>query len=974
MRKQPVLAPPRPAKIAIARARLADLLAEAPDLAKLPQWPEIEPLALGLADQSPFLWGLIRRDPPRFKRILQKSPETALSEALAPLAACGGAECSEAQAMSLLRKAKQECALLIALADLSGRCDGVGTTRALSRAADVFVGAALRTALRLAGDRLSWPQAAPREKERGEPREQGCGLAVLALGKHGGLELNYSSDVDLVVFYDAQAPALQAGPGAKANAVRLTQHIVKLLHERTGDGYVLRVDLRLRPDPGSTAVAVSLDAARSYYETLGQNWERAAFIKARAVAGDIALGENFIGELAPFIWRKYFDYAAIADIHAMKRQIHAVKGHAEIAVAGHDVKLGRGGIREIEFFVQTQQLIFGGRRKQLRGARTLDMLRQLQSDKWITPLAAGELTLAYSYLRGVEHRLQMLADQQTQRLPADPAALRAFALFCGYGGVSGFAAALTGQLRVVEKHYARLFEHEPGLDSRAGSLVFTGAADDPDTLETLREMGFRDPARAAETVRGWHFGRRPAVRGPRAREVLTELVPALLEAFSRSGDADSAIAAFDEVMAKMPAAVELFSLLKSHEPMRQLFADILGGAPRLAEVVAQSPHVLDAAIDQGLTAASMDEDDDLRRLEGFHESDPSLEGFLDIARAFATEEKFLVGLRLFAGLIEPEAAGRCYSDLATALIKACLARVQAIFVAEHGRPPGGRCAVLGFGKLGSREMTATSDLDLVLVYDFDPESPESDGAKPLHAALYYARLTQRLIAALSARTRRGKLFEVDMRLRPSGNQGPVAARFSTFRAYYGQEAEIWEFLALTRARPVAGDASLCAEARQVMDAALYRKRDFAPLATAARDMRALIAKEKGHRGPWDLKLAPGGLLDIEFIAQTLALAHGWKFRTLRARGTAEILGNASGKVLPADLAERLQDSLALFAKVTQWLRLSLGEGADPAEAAEGVKRRLAVAAGVPDFARLERELGERRKEVRKIFGEVLGAG
>ena len=956
------LALPRPARAALARARIDDLLARAPDLAELPQWRAFQPLALGLADQSPFLWGLIQRDPQRLKRVLTQAPDAALDAALARLAECESGP--ESRAMTLLRKAKQESALIIALADLGGAFDGVATTRALSRAADALVGAALRTALRLAGDRLNWARA--------EPDARRCGLTVLALGKHGAMELNYSSDVDLVVFFDGQSAVLDAGPGAKANAVRLTQHIVKLLHERTADGYVLRVDLRLRPDPGSTAVAVSIDAARHYYETLGQNWERAAFIKARPIAGDIALGTSFLAELAPFIWRKYFDYAAIADVHAMKRQIHAVKGHAEIAVAGHDVKLGRGGIREIEFFVQTQQLIFGGRRKQLRGSRTLDMLRQLEADRWITAGAAAELTEAYTFLRGVEHRLQMLNDQQTQRLPADEGALKAFARFCGFGGVAGFSAALTKRLRAVEKHYARLFENAPGLDSRAGSLVFTGSGDDPETLETLRDMGFRDPARAAETVRGWHFGRRPAVRSPRAREVLTELIPALLCAFSKSGDADSAIAAFDEAMAKMPAAVELFSLLKSHEAMRRLFADILGGAPRLAEVVARTPNTLDAAIDQGLSAIVGDEADYLRRLAVFHVSDPTLEGFLDIARVFATEEKFLIGLRLFAELIEPEQAARSYSALASALIRACLARVETIFVEEHGRPAGGRFCVVGFGKLGSREMTATSDLDLVAVYDFDPDSPESDGAKPLHASVYYGRLTQRLIAALSAPTRRGKLFEVDLRLRPSGNQGPVAARLSTFKTYQAEQAEIWEHMALTRARPVAGDASLCMEVRAVIDATLYVKRDFAGLAQAAREMRALIAKEKGFAGAWDLKLAPGGLLDIEFIAQTLALGHGFKKRSLRAQGTAEILAAASGRVLDADVGARLSEALALFSKVTQWLRLSLGEGADPALAAEGVKRRLAVAAGLPDFSRLERELGERRKEVRGIFEKVMG--
>ncbi|WP_374545493.1 bifunctional [glutamine synthetase] adenylyltransferase/[glutamine synthetase]-adenylyl-L-tyrosine phosphorylase [Rhodoblastus sp.] len=969
MKTTNALSCPRPVKLAAARARVADFLAAAGAetagaLRALPDWAKLEEVLVGIADQSTFLWGLTRRDPARLLRIRQQSPEAALDEALRRLSACHAPDCTEARAMSLLRKAKQETALIVALADLAGECDVVAATAALSRAADRFVATALRVALRLSGDKLALTS-------QDEP-EQNCGLVVLALGKHGAKELNYSSDVDLVVFYDLRSPVLGAGPGARANSLRLTQHIVKLLQERTGDGYVLRVDLRLRPDPGSTAPAVSLDAARHYYETLGQNWERAAMIKARPVAGDLALGFDFLDEMAAFIWRKYFDYAAIADIHAMKRQIHAAKGHAEIAVAGHDVKLGRGGIREIEFFVQTQQLVFGGRRKPLRGPRTLDMLRQLCADDWITPQASEDLANAYRFLRAVEHRLQMREDHQTQRLPEDEAALKAFARFCGYAGTAGFSRDLLRHFHAVEKHYARLFEHAPGLDTRAGNLVFTGSTDDPETLETLRDMGFRDPARAAETVRGWHFGRRPAVRSARAREVLTELAPGLLEAFSKSGDADSGLAAFDAALARMPAAAELFTLLKSHEPMLQLFADMLGGAPRLAQVIAQSPHVLDVAIDRGVAAAPMDVADFSSRLALFHEGDQGLEAFLDAARIFAGEENFMIGLRLFAGLIEPDQAGRAYSALAEALVCACLTRVEKDFAVEHGRVPGGRCVVLGFGKLGSRELTATSDLDLVLLYDFDAERPDSDGARPLHATVYYIRLTQRLIAALSAPTRRGKLFEVDMRLRPSGKQGPLATRIASFRAYQAEEAEIWEHMALTRARAIAGDDSLGAEVEAVIDETLRRTRDGGDVAKAVREMRALIAREKGEDDPWNLKLASGGLLDVEFIAQFLVLAHGADAPGLRRTATAEILmAAAKAGFLDTETAETLLRAHGLYGNVAQWLRLALGEDADPRKAADGVKRRIAAATGLPDFAFLERDLTATRKEVRKLFGQVL---
>ena len=467
--------------------------------------------------------------------------------------------------MPALRRAKREAALLIALADIGGVWDVVAATEALTRFADAAVRAALAFLLRkhARAGLLALDADAP------DP-ENGCGLVVLALGKHGARELNYSSDIDLIVLYDPAAASIPPGTEPGPLFARLTRALARLMQERTSEGYVLRVDLRLRPDPASTPVALSTVSAYQYYETVGQNWERAALIKARPAAGDLKLGERFLADLAPFIWRKYFDYAAIADIHAMKRQIHAVRGHEQVVVPGHDVKLGRGGIREIEFFVQTQQLIFGGRRPQMRGSRTLDMLQQLCADKWISAEAVDDLTQAYAFLRRVEHRLQMVADEQTQRLPFERAALTRFAKFCGYARLDAFAADLTHHLTRVERHYARLFEDAPELSVASGDLVFTGVADDPATLATLRALGFQRPEVAAETVRGWHFGRRAAVRSARAREVLTELTPALLEAFAGSGDADAALSAFDEALARMPASVELLSILRSNSLLARI--------------------------------------------------------------------------------------------------------------------------------------------------------------------------------------------------------------------------------------------------------------------------------------------------------------------------------------------------------------------------------------------------------------------
>ncbi|HEY1865129.1 MAG TPA: bifunctional [glutamine synthetase] adenylyltransferase/[glutamine synthetase]-adenylyl-L-tyrosine phosphorylase [Roseiarcus sp.] len=961
---------PRLSAPAEARRRLTGLLhaSSARGLKRELERGRTRDVLLGLADHSPYLWALIQEDPARLVRLLRRPPSESLDALVQALALRRDEH--EADLMSALRRAKRESALLIALADIGGVWDVVAATETLTRFADAAVGAAVNFLMRkhARAGLLALDPDAP-------DLENGSGLVVLALGKHGARELNYSSDVDLIVLYDPAARSIPNGTEPGPMFARLTRALARLLQERTSDGYVLRVDLRLRPDPASTPVALSTVSAYQYYETVGQNWERAALIKARPAAGDLKLGERFLADLAPFIWRKYFDYAAIADIHAMKRQIHAVRGHEQVVVPGHDVKLGRGGIREIEFFVQTQQLIFGGRRPQMRGARTLDMLKLLCADKWISAEAVDDLTRAYAYLRRVEHRLQMIADEQTQRLPFEREALTRFAEFCGYAELEGFVADLTHHLTQVERHYAQLFEDAPALSLASGNLVFTGVADDPATLATLSALGFQRPEAATEIVRGWHFGRRAAVRSARAREVLTELTPALLEAFAGSGDADAALSAFDEALAHMPASVELLSILRSNASLRELFGDVLGSAPRLAQVIATRPHVLDAAIDpaRGLDFdLSFGDEAMSARVETFVSQGQSIEDALNRARDFAAEEMFHIGLNLLSGRLDPDRAGRAYSALAQGLIEALLKRVIEAFQAEHGRVRGGRVAIVALGKLGSREMTAASDLDLMLIYDFPADASESGGRKRLGPSLYYARLTQRLISALTAPTKAGRLYEVDMRLRPSGRQGPLATQFESFKLYQQDEAETWEHMALTRARFVAGDASLGAAVASTVRQTLIDERDAAAIARETRTMRALIAKEKGDSDIWDLKLVAGGLIDIEFIAQYLQLAFARQHPAILDISTRKVVEEAgrAGLITP-EQAEVLIDAHRLYTDATQFMRLSTSGPFDPAKAGAGVKRRIAAAVGFPDFEAFAAALGEARKRVRAALDAIL---
>ncbi len=957
---------PRLASPSAARRKLDAWLAEprAAEFRAAFDQPAVRALLLGIADHSPYLWGLIEKNPARLARLLAEAPEAAVEANCAALAAPSVVD--DAAIMRDLRIAKENSALLVALADLGGLWEHEAVAAALTRFADAAVGAALRYVLAHRA-----PASGLAIRAGGETIEAASGMVVLAMGKQGAQELNYSSDVDLIVLFDGASLAIPIETDPGPIYVKIAQALTRLLHERTPDGYVLRVDLRLRPDPGSTPIALSLESAYAYYESVGQNWERAAMIKARPVAGDLALGAIFLDALTPFIWRKYFDYAAIADVHAMKRQIHAVKGHEKIAVAGHDIKLGRGGIREIEFFVQTQQLIFGGRRAQLRGSRTLEMLAQLHADNWVGAEAVADLGAAYLFLRRIENRLQMIDDQQTQRLPLDGAALGRFAKFCGYVNAASFSAAMTHHLRRVEMHYARLFETAPALHSGAGNLVFTGTADDPETLATLRQLGFRDPAGAAETIRGWHFGRRPAIQSARAREALTELTPALLEAFSGSGDPDAALNALDAAFQRMGAAVELFSILRSNEHLRQLFGDILGSAPRLANAVAMRPHLLDAAIDpararpSGDTALSGE-------LAAYLAQGRSFEDALDKARDFAAEEMFRIGVGLLSGILDAGQAGAAYSALAQAEVGAMLDRAQAEIRAEHGSVPGGRVAILALGKLGSREMTAVSDLDLILIYDFDAAGGETDGRRPIEPGHFYARLTQRFLAALSAPSKAGRLYEVDMRLRPSGRKGPLATHLQAFAQYQREEAETWEHMALCRARVVAGEPSLSAEIAQGIAAILSAPRPAPALAADVRSMRAMIAQEKASDDPWDLKILPGGLIDIEFAAQYLTLAHSSRYPRLLDVSTRAVIASAgeAGLLSVAD-ADALCDAHRLFGAVTQIIRLAVEGRFDPQSTASGVKRRIAAAAGLPDFAALEGAVVGAREAVSKAFGEIV---
>jgi len=929
--------------------------------------PAFSRLLDGIAVAAPYLWDLIRADAARFLRLLTCQPERELAAVLATARRNSGAARTPETVMRDLRRMKADAALLIALADIGGVWPVPRVTRALTDVAGTALHAAVHYLLR---DSIRRRQLKPDDKSK---PEQSSGYIVLAMGKMGGGELNYSSDIDLMVFFDPAAAKLAEGIEPQEFYVRLTRDLVKLLQKRTPDGYVFRVDLRLRPDPSSTQVAVSTGAALDYYEGRGQSWERAALIKARPCAGDLAAGEKLLRDLSPFVWRKYLDYSTVADVHAMKQQIHAYRGHGEVAVEGHNIKLGRGGIREIEFFAQTQQLIAGGRHPELRGRETVETLTALAAGGWIDPDARDALTAAYYFLRRVEHRLQMIADEQIHTLPADPHALDRFAKFLGCKDRDDFARQLLAHLHKVEQHYVKLFESAPALLAQQQHLSFGLPEKEHETLDRLALMGFGQPQGVVAAVRRWRAGQYRALRGEQAREFLLELIPLIIEQFSRAEHPDAAFAAFDKFLAGLRAGGRFLSLLRQNPELIRFVALILGVAPRLADILAQNPHLADPLIDPTFFGSLPDEaklEVELARTLG---ETHGYEDVLDAIRLFGQEHMFLIGARILSGSVSAEAAGEVFARLADVLIRAVHRKVEEDFARKHGRLRGQETAILALGRLGAREMTANSDLDLIVIYDFDAKHPNSDGKQPLYGAQYFARLTQRLIGALTVQTNYGVLYQVDMRLRPSGRSGPLATQIGGFENYQEREAWTWEHMALTRARVVSGSAGFSARIEAIIRAVLCRKRDIRAIAADVVEMRRAIAKEKGDANPWDLKYADGGLVDIEFIAQYLQLVHAATAPEILDTTTARTLEKATRfSLLAREDAEVLRPAVRLFHDLTQVLRLCLPGAFDPKTASAGVLVLLARAADLPDFPALQAHVGETQRQVRTCFVRILG--
>ncbi len=903
--------------------------------------------------------------PRYFGEIVAEGPDSVRDRLFAACESQWPAIASEGELMRALREAKAKVALLTAAADIGGAWELEAVTRCLTHFADLSVRHALDFLLRRAAERgeLDLPEAAE------EPSRQ-AGIFVLGLGKLGGGELNYSSDIDIVVLYDEERIAYRGPHSPQEWAVATTRRLVRILEHHTADGYVWRVDLRLRPDPGATPVALSVGAAETYYQSLALNWERAAMIKARPIAGDRAAAEAYLALLRPFVWRRSLDFAAIEDIHAIRDQIVRHYDQQGRRLAGYDVKLGEGGIREIEFFVQIQQLIHGGRDPRLRERGTLAALRRLVETGRTEADVASEMEAAYRFLRMLEHRLQMIADHQTHRLPETAEGLRHVAFFAGFGDRSDPVAALAATL---DHHTNRVRDH---YDHFLPPLDQPGQLDDGELLALFRALGGVEADSFRQILENWRRGRYRALRSDRARRILARLLPELMRAFAGFGDIMHALARFDAFLKALPAGVTFLSLLESNRRFLGLIARILTVSPLLADLLARHPSRIDALLDPDFFRPVCAQEDWPSQIRNRLAESRSYEEILDLARILAAEMRFRIGVQLLEGLMTPAQAAGALTRLADTMITSLFPAVEREYARRYGHFPQGAFIVLAMGKYGGEELGFGSDLDIVLLYRCTDPAAESTGPRRVGASRYFSGLGQSLVTALSVPTAEGPLFDVDTRLRPSGRAGPLVVSLATFRDYHERAAWTFEHMALTRARVVVGSPESRRAVEDVVSAILAHPRPAEAVLKAVADMRERIRAEYPGQGMLDVKYARGGIVDVEFIVQYLLLkeipVHG---RAAFGHRLADaITGLARIGSLTQQEAALLAEAHRFFLAIQMWLRLTAGDDIpEPETLASETASWIARQLDLPDFAAVTATLERQYAAVGELYTRIIAA-
>jgi glutamate-ammonia-ligase adenylyltransferase len=851
----------------------------------------LKALVVGTAGSSPYLAGLLASEASWVVPAMD-DPEAAVAGVLRDVRAMAVADLADG-----LRQAKRRIALITALADLSGTWPLETVTGTIT---DFSYAAVHQCIVTLVGQEIA------RGKLPGMSEADaatGAGMVALAMGKMGAGELNYSSDIDLICLFDETRFDPDDYHDARASFIRVTRKMTAIMQDVTKGGYVFRTDLRLRPDASSTPVCISMETAERYYESVGRTWERAAYIKAYPCGGDLAAGGRFLEVLRPFVWRKHLDFAAIQDAHDMRLLIKDHKGlGGPQMLEGHNMKLGRGGIREIEFFTQTRQLISGGRDTSLRTRETVEGLQRLAQAGWITDEDASELTDHYRFHREVEHRLQMINDAQTHTLPTTEEGFDRLAALMGRD-VADLRDEIQRRLDAVHERTESFFAPD-------------------EVVETA------DDNWGQETTDRWPTY--PALRSERGGAIFERLRPDIMSRLSAAPKPEEALAQFDGFLAGLPAGVQLFSLFEANPQLTQLIVDIAATAPALAQHLSRNSGGFDAVLGGSFFGEWPGAQAVQNEAAGVLLAAPDYEAQLIALRRWAKEWHFRIGVHLLRGLIDAQTSGVQYADLATASIAAVMPVVEAEFARKHGPAPGRGAVVVGMGSLGAHRLTAVSDLDLIVIYDAG-DADASDGPRPLAVRPYFARLTQALVTALSAPMSEGRLYEVDMRLRPSGRQGPVATSYASFENYQLNEAWTWEHLALTRAMPIAGNAELANDVSAFLTVVIARHSDKAGINADLGDMRRRIADARGDGAAWDAKNGAGRLQDCELLAQAAALRAG-----VAVIATADQLAaGVADRWLSTSQHDVILAAYDLFSAVQGAARLLTGGVLDPAQIGAG---------------------------------------
>ena len=882
---------------------------------------------------SPFLARAMGRLPDLVALLEAGQGEAALEGANA-----AGADCEDVGVA--LRRERLALALALGIGDLAGALPLLRVTAELSSFADRALDASIADAI-----------------HRRTPGAEPAGFLALALGKLGACELNYSSEIDPILLYDPRILPRRERDDPGEAALRIARTLMETMSAVTAEGFVFRVDLRLRPQSEVSPLAIPIGAALAHYESSALAWERAAFIRARACAGDVPAGEAFLAAIRPFIWRKSLDFGAIAEVGRLTAQIREHHGQVERPGPGFDIKRGRGGIREVEFFAQTHQLIHGGRNPALRLRGTRETLDALATAGLIASEDALMLGESYDRLRAIEHRLQMVSDQQTHSLPEDAKALDNVARLDGLPDGKALVAELADITQAVATRYDALIAADASSAHRPAA---SGAA----LHGELARLGFADTEALAARMAGWTSGKLRALRSDAALAAYEAIQPQLLAAFAAAPEPDRALLRWEQLLTNLPSAVNLFRLLEARPGLLLLLARVLSLAPPLADLLARRADLLDPLID----ASALDLPGSVAELAAsFSAGDTrdDYEAILDRVRRRVGDLRFALGVQLIEGAHDPLDISAALSRVAEATIQVLGQAAWAEFRLAHGAIADSGLVVLGLGRMGGGALTHASDLDLVFLFT-EGAGGESDGRRPLGASLYYNRLAQRVSAALSVATAEGALFEVDTRLRPSGEQGPLAVNFGSFARYQQEQAETWEHMALCRARVLFGSDEARKALVGIVSDALLKPRAAKQLRTDVLEMRKTMASHKPAKGPLDIKLARGGLVDLEFLTHYLQLQHGAGLEG----GLTPFLGDALAVLVAAGLApESLGRAHDALTRLLVALRLLAPDSQTPPAAACAA---LARSCGYGDWQALLAGIAEARGAVANAWHDILG--